>query len=416
MEQKKFNNIYMLSLLKKSNTILFGLIATIFLNRALGSTLRGEYAYIYNIISTLVVILHLGISSIFPNYYRKKREWTTSTFVAMFIMQFIFYMLTGVITSIVLKSNDVLIWSMAVAFGVLSNQMQNICIVTNYKASVIANIAGVILNAILLFIVFVFYPKNLDYAFMSLIIKEFIIIIISILAIRKDVSLKQVNFSECFGIIRTGIVIMLTNLLIILNYRVDVIMLKYLHIDYYDIGLYSVGISLAEYAWIIPDIFKEVIINKTASKDNLESVSFCIRMSSTASIIVYIVILFFSKGLIVLLFGLEYEQAYSVTNIIFLGIYSMIYCKLLGALFLAQGKWFFYFFVLLGSAIINIAVNIFLIPIMGINGAAVTSVVSYTFAGGWFLISYKKNYSLSYWDLLFIQKNDINKLLAYIKN
>jgi O-antigen/teichoic acid export membrane protein len=413
---KIINNIYILSLLKKGNTIIFGLIATVFLNRALGPTLKGEYAYILNTISTLVVIMNLGISTIFPNYMRTKETWILSTFIALSCVQFTIYLFLGIGIAFYFQSMQVFIWAFAVAISVLALQLLNISVVTNFKAGVIANSLAVIINSILLFLMFALEIQDINYAFIIYIIKEIIVVVIGLFFLKGKIYRDQVIVSEWGKIIRAGFIPMLTNLLIVLNYKIDILVLKFLDVDFYSIGLYSVGLSLAEYAWVIPDIFKDVLINKTAKSDNLSSVSFCLRLSSTSLIFIYIFLLLFSKQIIIMMFGNEYANAYLITNIIFLGVYSMVYCKLLGTLFLAQGKWNFYFLVLLGAVSINIVSNLIVIPFLGIYGAAITSIASYSFAGFRFLICFIKRYNLSAKSLLFINRSDIKHILSFVKS
>ncbi len=110
---------------------------------------------------------------------------------------------------------------------------------------------------------------------------------------------------------------MYTTLLISINYKVDVILLKFLNINLIEIGLYTVGVSLAEYGWLIPDIFKDVMINKTAKKDDIDNMTFSLRISSTMMILVFAFIIVGGKHMLMILFGSAFIGAYSVTVIIF---------------------------------------------------------------------------------------------------
>ena len=50
---------------------------------------------------------------------------------------------------------------------------------------------------------------------------------------------------------------------------------------------------------------------------------------------------------------------------------------------------------LTGSVVVNIVCNLFTIPLWGKMGAALSSVVSYTVAGGLFLIYYLRTYHIA---------------------
>ena len=74
-------------------------------------------------------------------------------------------------------------------------------------------------------------------------------------------------------IVPFGFISMVTTLMLTLNYRVDTLMMGYLyHIPDTEIGFYSLGVSLSEYGWLIPDAFREVLFSRTAKDDAIEEV------------------------------------------------------------------------------------------------------------------------------------------------
>lgn len=415
MFKKIVNNLYFLSMLKKLNTIVFGMLATIFLNRALGPSLKGEYATILNIISTLTNILYLGISTIYPNYVRNREKWTDSTFFALVFAQGLVYGIISIMVSAITRSLPILLYGFCITFAVVSMQILQMSIINDFKRGTIANIISVTTNALLLFFMWFFKIKNVDIAFGIYMIKEITIIVFSLSIIRKTFNFKDVDRTKWLKIIATGIVPMITNLLIILNYKVDVIILQFLKVDYYQIGLYSTALALAEYGWIVSDVFKDVLIKKTSSEDNIDTIAMCLRISSTALLIIGVVLAITSKLLLTLLYGKEYSEAWIITDVIFIGVFSMSYCKLLIPLYLANGRWKFYFWVLFGATSINIVTNFILIPLWGIYGAAFTSIVSYSFAGILFATVFMKEYHVKVSNILIVKKSDIHNLKVAFK-
>lgn len=415
MINKLLTNQYAVSVLKKGNTILFGLIATAFFSRAMGPAVKGEYDTYMNIVNILNVLLNLGISTIYPNYVRKREKWTESTFVVFSIFQFILYVaVSGLVWAI---SGNVIFAAvgLCIACSVFTFQLNNISLVENYLWNAVANGVSVLINAGLAVAVFAAGIKQVEIIMLCYCIKEFTVGAIALIFLRKDVRIGDVNAREILRMLRRGLIPMLTNLLIMVNYRIDVLFLNAYKVEYHQIGLYTSGLTVAEYAWIIPDIFKDVLINKTAKKDDLDSVKFCLRVSSSFLVIAYAVFLILGRVIIRVLFGVEFEEAFKVTDIVFIGVYGMVYCKLLGTLYLAQGRWNFYFFTLLGAVIINVITNNIFIPLIGIYGAALTTVVAYSFAGAVFLIDFKKRYKFRFTELIFIGKNDFKALRALVK-
>ncbi len=222
-------------------------------------------------------------------------------------------------------------------------------------------------------------------------------------------------FKIYIEILKEGFLPMISSLLIMLNYKVDIVMLNQFEVDYALIGLYSLGLSISEYIWIIPDIFKDVVQKRTAKNNSIETINFSLRCSLTFVCLCYIVLLILGKNLFGIIFGREYIEAYKVTIILFFGIYSMCFYKIIGQLFISDNKSKQYFVILLVGAILNVICNYLLIPTMNIDGAAIASILSYSVIGIVFLILYLIQYQVNIKNVIFIQKVDIKTGLNFIK-
>ena len=209
---------------------------------------------------------------------------------------------------------------------------------------------------------------------------------------------------------------MLSGLLIILNYKVDIVMLNAYSIDFSAIGVYSLGLSIAEYIWVIPDIFKDVVQKRTAKDNSLDTVNFSLRCSSSFVIFAFLTLFILGEQLFTILFGEEYTEAFHITMILFAGIYSIVYYKIIGRLFISDGKSKQYFYTLLAGVIINIVVNYFVIPTSGIYGAAIASVASYSGTGLIFLLLYLKYYHVKITDVILVKPRDFKKFKRFLKS
>lgn len=411
------NNDYIMTALKKIIMIFCGLINLIILNRYLGPILRGEYNYILNTVNIIITALNLGITFSYAYYKRKdiEKKDILNHFVALILFQLIINTLILAIIVNVLNEKLFQLMFMLIPISVFRMQLNYISMVENLKKQNITSIYINVINTVLLFVIYIFFPSKLLYAIYVYLLKEIISSFLFYKILNIKLKRENINFKIWLKILKFGIVPTFTALMIAFNYKLDVIIIKSLGIDFYWIGLYTTGVSLAEYAWIIPDIFKEVMINKTAKEDSIESLNCSLRITSTILIIIYLIILLFGKKIIILLFGEDYSSAYSVTRIIFLGIFSMTYCKILGTLYIAKGQWKLYSFTLSGSVLLNILLNYILIPKLHIVGAAIATVLSYTLAGVVFLIDFKIKYRLKYKSFLFLNKNDLYKIKMIMK-
>lgn len=131
-------------------------------------------------------------------------------------------------------------------------------------------------------------------------------------------------------IVPFGFVSMITTLMLTLNYRVDTLMMGYMyHIPDTEIGFYSLGVSLSEYGWLIPDAFREVLFSRTAKDDAIEEVTMSMKVNFYLTLLMILGILVLGRPVIRILAGAEYLPAYPVTVMLIAGIIPMSYFKII---------------------------------------------------------------------------------------
>ena len=79
--------IYGIAGISKIIIVFLTLVNSAMINRSLGVTLKGEYAYINNIVSILVPIISFGIGQTYASYRRKYGKKCLNTFVALTLLQ-----------------------------------------------------------------------------------------------------------------------------------------------------------------------------------------------------------------------------------------------------------------------------------------------------------------------------------------
>src|SRR5699024_1227742 len=179
--------------------------------------------------------------------------------------------------------------------GVLRIQIIQYTLVEKYIAHSLTTIFGSAFNLLLILLIVIFFESNVYLALGAYIIKDIVLIVLSFISLKDDFHFTLKYIPLWKEIIKFGISPMLITLLVSLNYQVYIIMLNVLEVDLALVGYYSVGISLAQYGWLIPDIFKDVLVNRTAKTDNLSSVNFSMRLSSTLLILFYIFLGLFGR-------------------------------------------------------------------------------------------------------------------------
>lgn len=177
--------------------------------------------------------------------------------------------------------------------------------------------------------------------------------------------------------------LMITSSFALVYSRIDQVMLKHL-IDTASVGIYDSAIKVAEAWYTIPALivssFFPSIINARKQefqryKKRLIWLALFLAGTSTC---VAIIITVFADFIINLLYGPAYIEGVSVLNIyIWSGIWVAV--GYVGQFYLlAENKTKLLFFTSFAAMIVNIVLNFILIPIMGIEGAAWATFVSYT--------------------------------------
>ena len=180
--------------------------------------------------------------------------------------------------------------------------------------------------------------------------------------------------------------LLLSGLAITLYMRIDQVMLGNMAGEH-EVGLYSAALKLSEAWYIVPAIIMSSLMPaittaKTESKDKYYGlVKKSFTLLARAAYLVAIPMTIFSVPLITVLFGESYQDA---GNILAIHIWSALFV-FMGV---AQGPWMINeglakisLFNTSTGAVLNIILNLLLIPSYGAIGCAIATTASYSFSG-----------------------------------
>lgn len=407
-------NIYIFSVLSKLFGVLTGFIYTILFTRYLGPELRGNSAVIINLSTLVSVIMGFGVYQVYPRFKKLEGE-ILEVFTSNIKGMFMLYCILAIPFTLFLPINmDTKISILIFPMTIFIKQLNYIVLVEYPKRR---NLSAIILNIIdllLIGLLLLFTKANYLILISFLLCKEFIYLVIAAQNLGLNFFKIKYRLNNLFQYIKFGFVPMLTLMLMTINYRVDVLMLNG-HVSTADIGIYSLGVSLAERIWIIPDALKDTLISRLSKGKTEIEVAKVIRISLLLIIISIVFVVFFGQFIIEILFGKEFYGAYKITVIMLYGVVGMIFYKMVYSYNVVNG-YINVNFILLGfAALINVIGNLFLIPIYGIKGAAYTSVISYLLCGISFLIYFKYKSGIKFKELLFIHKADLLSFIILLK-
>lgn len=201
----------------------------------------------------------------------------------------------------------------------------------------------------------------------------------------------EINKSKIKSLLKQGIPLIFSSLFVTIYMKIDQVFLQHLT-NSTTVGIYSAAVRISEIPFFLgtiitnaafPVILQSKIISLSKYNNDLQLL---FNILSFLAICICIVTFIFAETFIKSVFGSEYTAA---ANVLKIHIWSLLFV-FLG---LAQGLWiiseglnhFSLLFTMIG-AIMNVILNIILIPYYGAEGAAIATVFSYMTSG--FLINF----------------------------
>jgi O-antigen/teichoic acid export membrane protein len=177
-----------------------------------------------------------------------------------------------------------------------------------------------------------------------------------------------------------------SSLVVMVYMRIDQVMIKEM-LGIREVGVYSAAVRLSEAWYFIPMIITSSLFPAIVGAKKISEELYYARLQRLYTFMVWtaiaiaLPITFLSDWLVMLLYGEEYMGAGKVLMIqiwaglfVFLGVASSSWLT-------SENLQIIAFYRTFAGAIINIALNLLLIPVYGIVGAAIATLVSYMFAG-----------------------------------
>jgi O-antigen/teichoic acid export membrane protein len=400
--------------------ILFG--TTVITARALGPENLGYTKYIILIVSTAAQFGNLGIIDA-TSYFQRKSSYDirkifnvnlSFLFILSFflIALFTFLKLSGLI--FLEYSNEIVIYIsfMIIFFGFFNDLIvatliskENIYRINN--SLLLTSFINLIVMAVL-------------WHFDLLSVTVYLIIFPVSTVLRTYMMLKKIEFRYKFDFdfkiiseeIKYGFIVFLGAFFIYLNYRFDQWLVKF-YLGNKQLGLYGAGVGIAEIILIIPtsviNPLRSRLYNLKTGSDEFKSVTaktvkFALYTTAAVSIPIFFAVNFLSSDF---LYGPKYYDSILVVQILLSGIIFITFGKIGSHYYVVKGKPAIHMVTSLFIFILNLALNLYLIPAYGIAGAAVSSTISYTVYGLIYIYLFIRIENFSPSELFVINRNEI---------
>jgi len=212
---------------------------------------------------------------------------------------------------------------------------------------------------------------------------------------------------------RFGLVPFLALAVMNLIFRSDVFLVKYFLNDV-ELGYYGLGVSLCERIWMIPESIGVVVLMKAALSLEHDSVAATARVCRVTLWVTAACCLAFGAAapwLIPFLYGSSYAPAVTPLEVLLPGIALISIFLVLHSDLTGRGEAKITLRVFSVFLILNVVLNVVLIPWLGIAGSALASTISYGGGSLTLALFYARRYGVRVSELLVLERRDIEDIL-----
>jgi O-antigen/teichoic acid export membrane protein len=407
-EALKNSVIFTNSLLLLSEKVLLisgGLLLSVLFARLLGPEDFGRYNYVLSVAALFIPIYSLGIGNILlrelaeqpavaPNLLAScfKARFITGVLVAIVVITVLFYMYGSSwkpqLIGLLIFAN---IFN---AFEVYEKWFQH---KSNIKKIVYWRSACFIFFTLLKLLIIYWYENYIP-----------LLLIMSLEVVTKnsgyyffykkdtkEIVLPKLDKKIFLTVFSQSKYLIISSLASVIYLKIDILMLESM-IDNTAVGTYSVAAKISEVWYILPQVvitalFPSLISLAKSNNDHyLKTLQRGFDILFISAIIISILIYIFSPWLIQTLYGDDYSQASTILRV---HIFSCVFIYmriLLSHWFVSKKLAKFSLFSQVSGAVVNVILNLLLIPYYGALGAAIATLISYAVSAYFCLFFFKK--------------------------
>lgn len=273
-----------------------------------------------------------------------------------------------------------------------------------------------VLSIVMTFLFVVLLRLEVLGAMLASVLTLVLITILYLWVILRDSS-RRLRFEIDFTILRNsfrfGLVPFLALAVMNLIFRSDIFLVKYFLNDI-ELGYYGLGVSLCERIWMIPESIGVVVLMKAAQALEHNSIAATCRACRvtlwvTAASCAALGLV--APWLIPFLYGASYAPAVLPLELLLPGIALISVFLVLHSDLTGKGEAKVTLTVFTIFLVLNVILNVIMIPWAGIAGSAVASTISYGGGSITLAICYSRKYGVRFSELLLLERRDIEDIL-----
>ncbi len=399
MKRKVFNNVFF-SMVDKLLVLFCQMLISIIVARSLGATDFGKYNFFIVVYGFVNSFSSFGMEQIVTKEFAANKDRQRLVFRAAVIVATIAAAFTELGVILLQIVTGFLTWLEVAALGAIC--LFNISSVFKYYMNAVYRIESIVkIKNLLLILVLVLdgilliIKAPVEYFILAFALRECSVMGASLIAFvlsKENVRLKKESlvsdnvFPVIKKLVRLCFPLLLTGLSVSIYMRIDQVMIRDM-LDERQLGIYSAGIKLVEVFFNVPTAVTAGLLPYFAEKYAHDSEVFWKRFEQLANglnacaYLFAIVIVLLGKWIINFLYGEEYFDAVRVLVVYAWAAIPVAMGSVRGICLSVLEYSGLTFSFSVSAAVVNVVLNLLLIPRLGIVGAAVASVVAYLLQG-----------------------------------
>lgn len=428
----KFTKDTLITFITKVSQFVLNLGASIIIARILGPGRKGIYSLAILLPSCLILFTQPGIGFASVFYIGKKRYSSRDVFGANIVFSALISVLAILVGLIVIsflgdrafpgvEKQYLLLALSLIPFQVFFTLVVNVLLGLQKIGRY--NIVQLTRDFFFLFLVAIFV-LGFHFGIRGVIIAQFLSFFIACIILffqtRKETcgmvfSLNKNLFKD---LLSYGSKAYLGSISTFLHLRVDIWMVN-IFLNPWAVGLYSVAVAFSEKTWLISQAAGTVLLPKVSSETREERLKrftplVCRNILFINSLIA-LLLYFLARGLVILFYSKAYLESILPFQILLIGTIALSGHRIMTNHLAASGKPMINTYIAALALIVNILLNIMLIPQFGIAGAAWASVGSYLLSFIIKTIVYSRISNNKVKDIIFIKRSDFKFYRDFLK-
>jgi len=430
-----YNTIH--SLVTAVLSVLLSLATSVIVARGLGPAAKGGVDIIFATTNLLVMIFGFSLTSGIVYVIAQGRSTVRALIVQLIALSSVQSLLSGIFLIIVLQSDvsseiipkDIQEWSV---FAVILLVFLNL--VNNYYYSIFVgfqdfskvNYCGILVKIIHFLIVFLFFVlSGLGLWGFSEIVVIWISIISSVVSVfllryfvvpllNQGTEIKGSGIREIFVYSMPAY---LANVVQYLSYRLDIFIVGFF-MDLRGVGLYALSVNISQSVWLFSGTISNVFYPNVASTTDRSLINHrtarVARMTLFLNATLCFTLAFVGANFLPFIFGEEFRESilpllWLLPGVAIFGVANVISSYVVGI-----GKPGLTFWFAIICLIVTVFLDIFLIPIWGIEGAAIASSAAYIAASLFSIFVFAQETGISPLKLVVPEKDDLKLVISFL--